>query len=177
MPDLRLSIISIIAALAALGLVFELLRRRRLREKYAAIWVVIAVGTVVVAVFPQILQRVADLVGIRTPSNLLFFGSLIVLFAVSLQLSREVGLLEEQSRRLAEEVGTLTMRVDALEKAAGRLTSTTRNTAFANGVSPGRRRCGPARGTAAPSTRGRRIPPWISAAAPRRCARWRHSHA
>ena len=39
-----------------------------------------------------------------------------MLFAVSLQLSREVGLLEEQSRRLAEEVGTLTMRVDALEK-------------------------------------------------------------
>ena len=56
MPDLRLSIISIIAAVAALVLVFELLRRRRLREKYAAIWIVIAVGTVVVAVFPQILR-------------------------------------------------------------------------------------------------------------------------
>jgi len=96
--------------------VFELLRRRRLREKYAAIWVVIALGTLIVAAFPQILRWVADLVGIQTPSNLLFFGSLIVLFAVSLQLSREVGLLEEQSRRLAEEVGTLTMRVDALEK-------------------------------------------------------------
>ena len=112
----RLSIVSIVAAVAALALVFELLRRRRLREKYAAIWVVIAVGTVIVAIFPQILRWLADLIGIQTPSNLLFFGSLIVLFAVSLQLSREVGLLEEQSRRLAEEVGTLTMRVDALEK-------------------------------------------------------------
>ena len=112
----RLSIVSIVAAVAALVLVFELLRRRRLREKYAAIWVVIAVGTVVVAMFPQILRWLADLIGIQTPSNLLFFGSLIVLFAVSLQLSREVGLLEEQSRRLAEEIGTLRMRVDALEK-------------------------------------------------------------
>lgn len=116
MPDLRLTIVSVIAALAALVLVFELLRRRRLREKYAAIWVVIAVGTLVVAVFPGLLRWVADLVGIQTPSNLLFFGSLIVLFAVSLQLSREVGLLEEQSRRLAEEVATLGMRLDALEK-------------------------------------------------------------
>ena len=112
----RLSIVSIVAAVAALALVFELLRRRRLREKYAAIWVVIALGTLIVAAFPQILRWVADLIGIQAPSNLLFFGSLIVLFAVSLQLSREVGLLEEQSRRLAEEVGTLTMRVDALEK-------------------------------------------------------------
>ena len=102
----RLTIVSIVAALAALALVFELLRRRRLR----------AVGTVVVAVFPQILRWTAGLIGIQTPSNLLFFGSLIVLFAVSLQLSREVGLLEEQSRRLAEDIGTLRMRVDALEK-------------------------------------------------------------
>jgi hypothetical protein len=116
MPNERLTIVSVIAALAALVLVFELLRRRRLREKYAALWVVIAVGTLVVAVFPGLLRWVADLVGIQTPSNLLFFGSLIVLFAVSLQLSREVGLLEEQSRRLAEEVGTLSMRLDALEK-------------------------------------------------------------
>ncbi len=116
MPNERLTIVSVIAALAALVLVFELLRRRRLREKYAALWVVIAVGTLIVAVFPGLLRWVADLVGIQTPSNLLFFGSLIVLFAVSLQLSREVGLLEEQSRRLAEEVGTLGLRLDALEK-------------------------------------------------------------
>jgi hypothetical protein len=116
MPAGRLTIVSVVVAVAALVLVFELLRRRRLREKYAAIWVVIAVGTLVVAVFPGLLRWFADLVGIQTPSNLLFFGSLIVLFAVSLQLSREVGLLEEQSRRLAEEVGTLSMRLDALEK-------------------------------------------------------------
>ena len=112
----RLTVVSIVVALAALVLVFELLRRRRLREKYAAIWVIIAVGTVVVAVFPQILRWVADLVGIQTPSNLLFFGSVLVLFAVSLQLSREVGLLEDQSRRLAEEVGALHLRLDELEK-------------------------------------------------------------
>jgi len=97
-------------------LVFELLRRRRLREKYAVIWVVISIGTLVVALFPPLLGWVAALVGIQTPSNLLFFTSLIILFAVSLQLSREVGLLEEQSRRLAEEVGGLKLRMDALEQ-------------------------------------------------------------
>jgi hypothetical protein len=117
MPNERLTIVSIVVAVAALILVFELLRRRRLREKYAALWIVIAIGTVIVAVFPGLLRWVADLVGIQTPSNLLFFGSLMVLFAVSLQLSREVGLLEEQSRRLAEEIGTLRLRMTAVEKA------------------------------------------------------------
>jgi hypothetical protein len=117
-PSVRLTIFSVVAAVAALVLVFELLRRRRLREKYAVIWVLIAVGTLVVAVFPGLLRAVADLVGIQTPSNLLFFGSLITLFAVSLQLSREVGLLEEQSRRLAEELGALRLRLDAQDRAA-----------------------------------------------------------
>ncbi len=118
MASVRLTIVSVIVALAALVLVFELLRRRRLREKYAVIWVLISLATLVVAVFPELLRGVAELVGIATPSNLLFFGSLITLFAVSLQLSREVGLLEEQSRRIAEEIGTLKMKVDALERAA-----------------------------------------------------------
>jgi hypothetical protein len=116
MAGTRLTIISVIVAIAALVFVFELLRRRRLREKYAVIWVVISLGTLVVALFPPLLGSIAALVGIQTPSNLLFFTSLIILFAVSLQLSREVGLLEEQSRRLAEEVGGLRLRMDALER-------------------------------------------------------------
>ncbi|GJF02247.1 DUF2304 domain-containing protein [Pseudonocardia sp. D17] len=118
MTDLRLTIFSVVVAVAALVLVVELLRRRRLREKYAVIWVVISIGTLVVAIFPSLLRGVAQAIGIQTPSNLLFFGSLLVLFAVSLQLSREVGLLEEQSRRLAEEVGALRLRLDAMEKRA-----------------------------------------------------------
>lgn len=118
MPNVRLTIFSVVVAVAALVLVVELLRRRRLREKYAVIWVVISIGTLVVAIFPSLLRGVAEAIGIQTPSNLLFFGSLMVLFAVSLQLSREVGLLEEQTRRLAEEVGSLRLRLDAMEKRA-----------------------------------------------------------
>ncbi|GAA2548640.1 DUF2304 domain-containing protein [Pseudonocardia hydrocarbonoxydans] len=116
MPSPRLTIVSVVVALAALILVVELLRRRRLREKYAVIWVVISISTVIVAFFPGVLSGVANLVGIQTPSNLLFFSSVVILFAVSLQLSREVGLLEEQSRRLAEEVGAAKLRLDALER-------------------------------------------------------------
>lgn len=124
MPSIRLTIMSLVVAFAALVLVIELLRRRRLREKYAAIWILISFGTFVVAAFPQLLGAIARLVGIQTPSNLLFFVSLMVLFAVSLQLSGEVGLLEEQSRRLAEEVGALRLRLDVIENARHRIADT-----------------------------------------------------
>lgn len=108
----RLTVVSLVLALAAFLLVFELLRRRRLREKYAVIWVLIVIATVVLAFVPSLLTGLASLIGIQTPSNLLFLISLMTLFAVSLQLSGEVGALEEQTRRLAEEVGALRLRLE-----------------------------------------------------------------
>lgn len=114
----RLAAFSLVAALLALLLVFELLRRRRLREKYAVIWVLVALATVTIAAFPGLLAGGARLVGVAVPSNLLFFVSLGILFAVALQLSGEVGVLEEQTRRLAEEVAVLRMRLDAHDAAA-----------------------------------------------------------
>ena len=71
--------------------------------------------TVVLSVFPSLLNRASGLLGIAVPSNLLFLVSLLILFGVSLQLSIEVGVLEEQSRRLAEEVGALRLRLEDLE--------------------------------------------------------------
>ena len=65
--------------------------------------------------FPGALARASGLLGIAVPSNLLFLVSLLILFGVSLQLSVEVGVLEEQCRRLAEEVGALRLRLEDLE--------------------------------------------------------------
>jgi hypothetical protein len=111
----RLTIVTIIVAVAAFLLVFELMRRRRLRQKYAFLWVLVAGATVLLAVFPALLGQASALLGIAVPSNLLFLASLVILFGVSLQLSIEVGVLEEQSRRLAEEVGALRLRLEDLE--------------------------------------------------------------
>ena len=111
----RLTIVTIVVACAAFLLVFELLRRRRLRQKYAFLWVLVAGATVALSVFPILLQAASGALGIAVPSNLLFLISLLILFGVSLQLSIEVGVLEEQSRRLAEEVGAIRLRLEDLE--------------------------------------------------------------
>jgi hypothetical protein len=116
----RLTIVTIVIAFVAFAFVFELVRRRRLREKYAVLWVVVAGLTVVLSVFPSLLVRAAGVLGVATPSNLLFLVSLLILFSVSLQLSGEVGALEEQSRRLAEQIGSLQLRVEDLEGQATR---------------------------------------------------------
>ncbi len=111
----RLTIVTVVVAVLAFVLVFELLRRRRLRQKYAFLWVLVAGATVLLSIFPGALARASALLGIAVPSNLLFLVSLLILFGVSLQLSIEVGVLEEQSRRLAEEVGAMRLRLEEVE--------------------------------------------------------------
>lgn len=110
-------VLGLIGGTVTLGVLFELLRRRRLREKYALFWVVVALLTILVAVFPALLHTAADLLGVQVPSNLLFFVASMVLMVVSIQHSHELGRLEERTRTLAEEVALLHMRMELREAA------------------------------------------------------------
>jgi hypothetical protein len=106
-------VLGLIGSLITLTLLFELMRRRRLREKYAVFWVVVALVTLVIAVFPATLTTAADLVGVKVPANLLFFGASMLLLGVSIHQSYELGRLEERTRTLAEEVGLLRLEVES----------------------------------------------------------------
>jgi hypothetical protein len=107
--------LGLVGSCVTLGLLFEMLRRRQLREKYAVFWAVVALVTVLIALFPALLARVSSLVGVAVPSNLLFFGASMVLFVVSVQHSSELGKLEERNRTLAEEIAMVKLRLRALE--------------------------------------------------------------
>jgi hypothetical protein len=105
-------ILGVTGSVLTLGLLFELLRRRQLREKYAVFWTLVALFTLAVAAFPPGLFWLADLVGVTVPANLLFFVASMVLFAVSIQHSHELGRIEERTRTLAEEVALLRMQIE-----------------------------------------------------------------
>jgi hypothetical protein len=111
-------IFGIISALLALGVVIELLRRRRLRERHAIWWLVAGVLALVVGVFPSTLQWAATLIGIEVPLNLVFFVSIAVLFLVCLQHSAELTRLEAKTRTLAELVALQDLRLRELEQRA-----------------------------------------------------------
>ena len=106
----RAQILALVAGGAALALILDLVRRRQLREKYAALWLVMGTGMAVLAVLPDLLDRVAGWLGVADPPNLLFFIALIVLLTVVVQLSFELSRLEERTRVLAEEVALLRAR-------------------------------------------------------------------
>lgn len=101
-----------LAAALMMGVfVAEMLRRGILREKFAALWLVVAALLILVAVFPQLLRTAADALGFAVPSNLLFFVSILFLLLVAVQLSYEISKLEARTRRLAEDLALLRSEV------------------------------------------------------------------
>lgn len=111
------------AALFLLLLIVELLRRRQLKEKYAALWLIVGMAIAIGALIPTIPQQLARITGIELPSNLLFFSAIFLLLAVTVHQSWELSRLEDETRSLAEEIALLRAEVD--ERLASRGTEVT----------------------------------------------------
>ena len=101
-------------------LVFELVRRRRLLERYALLWLFASAVLLGLSVWRGLLEELAGAVGIFYAPSALFavaFGFvLILLLHFSLVISR----LAEQTKVLAQRVGMLQHQVDELPAALAR---------------------------------------------------------
>jgi hypothetical protein len=110
----RIAVIGI--AVIVFAAVLELVRRRRLMERYALLWLLAALVLVVLAIWKGLLTTVSADLGIHYPPSTLFaigFGFVVlVLLSVSIVISR----LADQNKRLAQHVALLSERVEELEK-------------------------------------------------------------
>jgi hypothetical protein len=109
---------SLVIAVAMVLAVLFMLRSGKLQEKYAVLWLVVGGLTIVLGLFPGLLDWAASLVGIKVPANLLFALSIVLLVGVGLHVSRELTVLEEETRALAEEVAILRQSLDVLRGSA-----------------------------------------------------------
>jgi hypothetical protein len=109
-------IFGVLAALLTLGVVIEMLRRHRLRERHAIWWLIAGTLALLVGVFPGVLKWAAGVIGIEVPLNLVFFVSVAVLFLVCIQHSAELTALEAKTRTLAETLALNQLRIESLEQ-------------------------------------------------------------
>lgn len=96
-----------LAALATFVIIIRQVRLRRLRAKYALIWLSVGLAMLPFALIPGLLDNLASLMGIAYgPALLLMFGLGFFAF-LSLHFSSELTRLEERTRVLAEETALL----------------------------------------------------------------------
>lgn len=109
-------IFGILAALLTLGVVIEMLRRGRMRERHAIWWLIAGTLALIIGIFPGTLNWAGEVFGVAVPVNLVFFVSIAVLFLVCIQHSTELTALESKTRTLAERSALHELRIEELEK-------------------------------------------------------------
>jgi hypothetical protein len=113
--ETRIQIVAVAATGGMFFLVFELVRRRRLMERYALLWLFSTAVLLGLAVWKDLLQRVASTVGIYYAPSALFVIAFGFVLAMLLHFSLVISRLADQNKVLAQRLGMLQERIAALE--------------------------------------------------------------
>jgi hypothetical protein len=116
----NLQIFVIGLGVALLIVVIEVVRRRRLSEGYALLWIAVGIGGVLLGIARPLIDRFSDSLGVSYGANLVFAGVFVFLIVVCINLSMHVSKLEDQVTSLAEELA-LTRGPQGVTEAAGPL--------------------------------------------------------
>jgi hypothetical protein len=117
MTPLKVSIAAAIASLLLLVVVFELIRSRRLRERYALLWLLTGLVLLALSLWRGGLNTIAGWFGVTgyPPAVLFAVGSLFIIL-VLLHYSTVISRLSDQNTILAQRLALLEEQIEAGRK-------------------------------------------------------------
>ena len=119
MTPVRISIAASIASLLLILVVLELIRGRRLKERYALLWLVTGLVLLVLSIWRNGLNTIARWLGVSSyPPAILFAAAILFVIVVLLHYSTVLSKLADQNTLLAQRLALLEQRVTARREAA-----------------------------------------------------------
>lgn len=122
MTDVTQRILAIGLTAGLILLILELVRRKRLMERYAILWLLSAAVLLVLAAWKGLLTTISLKVGIHYPPSLLFAAAFGAELLLLLHFSLAVSSLTDQNKILAQRVGLLQHRLEEQERRLARIT-------------------------------------------------------
>ena len=105
--ETKAQIIAVVVVLAIFLLILDLVRRRRLVERYALLWMAAAFVLLVLSIWTGGLDVIADAMGIQEPANAIFILAFAMIFLLLLNFSVATSRLSEETKILAQEIARL----------------------------------------------------------------------
>lgn len=106
--------VSLIISIGIFLFVIWLIRERRLREKYALLWLLTSLFVIMLTASRHILEVTALSLGIYYPPSLLFLVGVLFLLMVAIGQSVTLSRLSDSNHKLAQEVALLKKTLDSL---------------------------------------------------------------
>ncbi len=114
--NMRIQIIAIAGSLLIAGFIFELIRKRKLLERYSLLWFGSALVMIVLSIWRGLLHKAAALMGVYYPPSALFIVALVCGVVLFVHFTIVISALTDQTKRLAQEVGLLREEVTSLQE-------------------------------------------------------------
>jgi hypothetical protein len=112
----RIQLVAIVGAAVLLLTVLEMVRRRRLMERYALLWLLSAVVLLALAIWSNALATISHAIGVIYPPNALFFIAIGFILLLLLHFSSAVSRLSDQTETLAQRQALLDERLRLQEE-------------------------------------------------------------
>jgi hypothetical protein len=107
----RLTFVAALAVVVILGAIIELIRRHRLQERYALLWIATGAVMLVLAIWRRALDEFSQLVGVAYPPSALFMVAGLFVLVVLLHFSTVLSRLSEQNKTLAQKIALLEQKL------------------------------------------------------------------
>ena len=104
---LRQKVFTIILSIGLIIVIFELVRRRRLREEYSWLWMLTGFVVFVLAIWPSLLVSVTRFIGAGLPASTIFFFGVFFLILINLYFSVKLSSLTDRLNKITQELALL----------------------------------------------------------------------
>ncbi len=116
MTPLIVSVLGAVASFSLVLVVLELIRSRRLRERYALLWLVTGLVLTALSAWRDGLNTIAGWLGVRSyPPAVLFAVGILFILAVLLHYSTVISRLSDQNVILAQRLALLESKLSERE--------------------------------------------------------------
>ena len=103
----RQRVVAIAGSVTVVLVVFELVRRRKLREEYSWVWIATAGAVSLLALNQSLLLTITRWIGAASSASTLFFGAIVFLLALCIQFSIRLSRLTHRQRTLAQRMALM----------------------------------------------------------------------
>ena len=109
---LRQRLMAILLAVGLVVFIFELVRKKKLREEYSWLWMLTGVVILVLAIWHDLLLFITRFIGAALPVSTIFFFGVFFLILISLYFSVKLSTLSNQMKTLTQKLAILTEKVE-----------------------------------------------------------------
>ena len=118
MTPVTFSIAGAVASILMVLVVLELIRKRRLKERYALLWLATGIALLVLSIWRSATATIADWFGVETyPPAVLFAVATFFIILVLLDYSTAISKLVDQNVTLAQRLAILEEKVKERDRA------------------------------------------------------------